>query len=153
MYQRPPNGGHACGSAFFFLGRVVLVPAPEEVLDKDNGQRRQVEADALLHPVHGLVVLGFDLSAIGKPAAAVDHSVRREDLFINPRIRGANAILLAQDRQEIAHHHELVALFVKPAESDDALGVIVVGDPGEALPGEVHLPQRGMLQIEMVQVL
>ena len=113
----------------------------------------QVEADALLHPVHGLVVLGFDLSAIGKPAAAVDHSVRREDLFINPRIRGANAILLAQDRQEIAHHHELVALFVKPAESDDALGVIVVGDPGEALPGEVHLPQRGMLQIEMVQVL
>ena len=33
MYQRPPNGGHACGSAFFFLGRVVLVPAPEEVLD------------------------------------------------------------------------------------------------------------------------
>ena len=95
---------------------------------------------------------GADVAAVRKARAAKLRSVGSKHLFVNARVRHADAVILAADRQEIAHGNQLVALTVKAAERNDALAVVVVRDPREALPREIDLPQLGTAEVERVEL-
>ena len=102
--------------------------------------------------MHGHV-LGLDGLAVGHPAAAELLGVGGEDLGPGAPEGHADAVVLPLYRHEVAHRHQLPAVLGLPAEGDDALLVVVVGDPLEALPGEVDLPQLGPGQVEVVHRL
>ena len=74
-------------------------------------------------------------------------------LGINTVLRNAYVVILSEHRLEVADTDYSVAALVNTLESKNALGVVVVVNPLEALPREVNLIKRRILQIEEVDCL
>ena len=99
--------------------------------------------------MHGHI-LGLDGGAVGHAAAAELFRVGSEYLCPGAPNGHADAVVLPLDGNEVAHGHQLPPVLGLAAEGDDALLVVVVGNPFKALPGEVDLPQLGTAEIELV---
>ena len=66
--------------------------------------------------------------------ASVFDKISREYLFIASRNGYAYAVVLAFDGHKIANGNYFVSVLVFSAEGNDALGIIVIGNPLKALP-------------------
>ena len=96
--------------------------------------------------------IGLDLFQ-GIAASAEFHSIGIEHELIGSCIRDTDLIILALDRNEIAHSDDLLTVVVDAAERDYALTVVIVGNPAEAFPRIVVFPERGVFLIEFIERL
>ena len=92
---------------------------------------------------HGAVVLA---------GAAEFHRVGGEDLGVATVGRHTDAVAFASDRAEVADHDDLVTELVDSAEADDALLIVIQHNPLEAVPGIVHFPEFGVVEVEFVEL-
>ena len=95
---------------------------------------------------------GFEF-LFGDAAAAVDCRIRVEYSLIPALFGNADFVIVPLYRTEVADRNDLLSVVVAAAECNDALLVVVVGDPAESLPRVVVLPQCRVFQIELVQIL
>ena len=117
----------------FGKGQGLLQPEDED------GEGRDSQHQGLGQPMH-FHKLAFQ-RPVGKTASPEFRRIGAEHLGIYPMNRHADAVIFPPDRVEIAQDDKLVSLIVHPAENDDALGIIIVGNPGKTLPGKINLPQ------------
>ena len=118
-----------------------------------TAQRRETETQRLCKTVHSLVLQG-KFTNIDNAASAKLFAVGIEHLHIRLalRIRHANAVILNGVGGKVAHRNDLIAFFVDTAERHHRIGMIVMGNPLEPLPGIVHLPHRRILQVKMIEL-
>ena len=121
------------------------------VLQIEYRKRCKGEGDALFKTVHGN---GERLEFLFRDAAAaVDCCICIEYHLVSAFLRQPDLLVVALHRAEVADGDDLVSVVVNTPEGDDALLIVVVGDPAESLPGIVILPECGVVQIEFVQIL
>ena len=102
-----------------------------------------------MHP-HGV---GLELALGGAALTAEFGIIGGEQHLVLPGLGDAHGIPLPQNRGEVAHHHDPLALLVPADEGGHVVLVVVSAQPLEALPGEVLLPEGGGLEVEVVQRL
>ena len=102
--------------------------------------------------MHG-EILRFDDAGGAVALAAERNIVGIEQHAVIPPLRRADAVIRALYLCKIANGDDLIALVIHPAKGDHGVCTVITGNPGEALPAEINLPQRGMLEVEMVERL
>ena len=94
------------------------------MLIETDAHRRDAERAAVgvfaLRPAHSVDRRGLEIEAAERGIVGV------EDGLVPPGLRQRQAVVLPQDRAEIAHGDELFALAADAAEGDD--GIVAVGD-------------------------
>ena len=98
-----------------------------------------------------LLLLGLDRGQ-RRARAAVLGVVAGQHGDIGARLGDAYLVAGALHRAEVTHYNNLFPFVVDAAEGDDALLVVVAGNPLEALPVHIVVPQGRVVQVVMVQV-
>ena len=86
----------------------------------------------------------------GNTRAAEFDSVRVEHEFISSLERNTDPVIMPLYGNEIAHSNDFVAVIVDSSECDNALLVVVVGDPTETAPRIIILPKRRIFNVEFI---
>src|SRR4051812_2832891 len=98
-------------------------------------------------------ILGFEAAHVADVAAAVGFSVRVDDLAIKTGNRNSQPIALAHDRRRVHREYDHSALTRFAHERNDAVLRIMEIDPLEAFMSIVAVPERGLVFVNVIQML
>ena len=90
---------------------------------------------------------------VGNACAAVLTVVRVEYLLVVRIVRNADLIYFMPYRLEVAYAYYFVLIAGDTSERDHGVCVVLAGDPVEAFPARVALPQRSVFLVEPVEIL
>src|SRR5271166_3738840 len=97
---------------------------------------------------------GGQAAGVSHITAAIIGRVAVQQLAVKSWRGHTHAIAFPRYRREISqHHHEVVGILGAADERDDTVVHIVKVDPLKTFPTEVHLVQRGLLDIQLVECL
>ena len=89
------------------------------------------------------IILGFLLFVVDSSRSAVFCFIGGKHLLPAALARNAYAVVFTLDRYEVADDDNFIALIIYSSERDNALEIVIVADPGEAVPVVVMLPEGG----------
>ena len=78
--------------------------------------------------------------------------VRAKNTPVAARARYADAVIFTIHRYKIADRYYLIARFVDPSEGNDALAVIVIRYPAEAVPRIIYFPKLRRFKVEFIKL-
>src|ERR1035441_2923380 len=121
--------------------------------EDQNAERRQDEFCRA-----GLVVAGLlrrrHPAAVAHVAPALNRRVAVQQLAPLARARQPHPVLRSRDRSQIRDHHQFMEVFrILAQERKHAVCMVGVVDPMEAIQVVVGLPEGGLRQVQLVEVL